>query len=189
MRRCVWSRNLMNEEAMARVGPQRHRRRKKKCPYSDYRNMNGNFKTSIHVLSHGILCILMHRQKATPVCCYDRAESYSDPRLYCAYVAVCVQRPLYVTEICSGNHSAWQSVISSLCRYLSFSLCLCRYVYLSIQRLNFTCTIPKCLKYRNKGKDHDSQTQQCFIKFLKYISNNMGYMFRLTSSHLRALKV
>ena len=26
MRRCVWSRNLMNEEAMARVGPKRHRR-------------------------------------------------------------------------------------------------------------------------------------------------------------------
>ena len=25
MRRCVWSRNLKNEEAMARVGPQRHK--------------------------------------------------------------------------------------------------------------------------------------------------------------------
>ena len=25
MRRCVWSRNLVNEEAMAHVGPQRHR--------------------------------------------------------------------------------------------------------------------------------------------------------------------
>ena len=24
MRRCVWPRNLKNEEAMARVGPQRH---------------------------------------------------------------------------------------------------------------------------------------------------------------------
>ena len=24
MRRCVWSRNLTNDEAMARVGPQRH---------------------------------------------------------------------------------------------------------------------------------------------------------------------
>ena len=30
MRRCVWSRNLMNEEAMARVGPQRHKKYKKK---------------------------------------------------------------------------------------------------------------------------------------------------------------
>jgi len=29
MRRCVWSRNLKNEEAMARVGPQRHRGEKK----------------------------------------------------------------------------------------------------------------------------------------------------------------
>jgi len=29
VRRCVWSRNLKNEEAMARVGPQRHRKRKK----------------------------------------------------------------------------------------------------------------------------------------------------------------
>jgi len=27
MRRCVWSRNLRNEEAMARVGPQRHRKK------------------------------------------------------------------------------------------------------------------------------------------------------------------
>jgi len=25
MRRCVWSRNLKNEEALARVGPQRHK--------------------------------------------------------------------------------------------------------------------------------------------------------------------
>jgi len=29
MRRCVWSRNLKNEEAMDRVGPQRHRRKNK----------------------------------------------------------------------------------------------------------------------------------------------------------------
>ena len=28
MRRCVWSRNLKNEEAMARAGPQRHRKQK-----------------------------------------------------------------------------------------------------------------------------------------------------------------
>ena len=35
-------------------------------------------------------------------------------------------------------------------------------------RLNLTFTIPKCLKYRNKGKDHNSQTWQYFIKFLKY---------------------
>ena len=28
MRRCVWSRNLKNEEAMVRVGPQRHREKK-----------------------------------------------------------------------------------------------------------------------------------------------------------------
>jgi hypothetical protein len=44
--------------------------------------------------------------------------------------------------------------------------------------LNFTFTILKCLKCRNKGKDHDSQTQRYFIKFLKCISDNMGYMFR-----------
>ena len=43
--------------------------------------------------------------------------------------------------------------------------------------------------YRNKGKDHNSQTQPYFIKFLKYINNNMGYMFRPTSSHLQALKM
>ena len=29
MRHCVWSRNLKNEEAMARVGPQRHRKQTK----------------------------------------------------------------------------------------------------------------------------------------------------------------
>jgi len=29
MRRCVWSRNLKNKEAMARVGPQRHRKQNK----------------------------------------------------------------------------------------------------------------------------------------------------------------
>ena len=28
MRRCVWSRNLKNEEVMARVVPQRHRKKK-----------------------------------------------------------------------------------------------------------------------------------------------------------------
>jgi len=28
MSRCVWSRNLKNEEAMARVGPQRHKKKK-----------------------------------------------------------------------------------------------------------------------------------------------------------------
>jgi len=28
MRRCVWSRNLKNEEAMTRVGSKRHRKRK-----------------------------------------------------------------------------------------------------------------------------------------------------------------
>ena len=27
MRRCMWCRNLKNEEAMARVGPQRHRKK------------------------------------------------------------------------------------------------------------------------------------------------------------------
>ena len=35
--------------------------------------------------------------------------------------------------------------------------------------LNLTFNVPKCLKYRNKGKDHNRQTQQYFIKFLKYI--------------------
>ena len=55
--------------------------------------------------------------------------------------------------------------------------------------LNFKFTIPKGLKYRNKGKDHNSQTQQYFMKFLKYITNNMGYMFQLASSHLQAFKV
>ena len=29
MSRCVWSRNLKNEEAVARVGPQRHKKKKK----------------------------------------------------------------------------------------------------------------------------------------------------------------
>jgi len=35
MRRCVWPRNLKNEEAMARIGPQRHSKKKKEecCRY------------------------------------------------------------------------------------------------------------------------------------------------------------
>ena len=33
MRRCVWSRNLKNEEAMAQFGPQGHRGKKKKKFY------------------------------------------------------------------------------------------------------------------------------------------------------------
>ena len=28
MRRCVWTRNLKNKEAMAHIGPQRHRKQK-----------------------------------------------------------------------------------------------------------------------------------------------------------------
>ena len=55
--------------------------------------------------------------------------------------------------------------------------------------LNLTFTVPKCLNYRNKGKDHNSQTQQYFVKFLKYINSNMDYMFRLSSSHLQALNM
>ena len=44
-------------------------------------------------------------------------------------------------------------------------------------------------KHANKGKDHNSQIQQYFIKFLiKYINNNMGYIFRVSSSHLQALR-
>jgi len=39
--------------------------------------------------------------------------------------------------------------------------------------LNLTFTVPKCLNYRNKGKDHNSQTQQYFVKFLKYINSNI----------------
>jgi len=35
MRRCVWSRNLKNEEAMARVGPQRHRKQNKQNKQTD----------------------------------------------------------------------------------------------------------------------------------------------------------
>ena len=40
--------------------------------------------------------------------------------------------------------------------------------------LNFTFSTPKCLKYINKGKYHNSQTQQYFMKFLKYISYKYG---------------
>ena len=46
----------------------------------------------------------------------------------------------------------------------------------NVSNLNFTFTIPKYLKYRNQGKDHNSETKQYFIWFLKYISNNKGYM-------------
>ena len=40
--------------------------------------------------------------------------------------------------------------------------------------------------YKITGKDHNSQTKHFFFKFLKYISNNMGYMFmtRYESKHV-----
>jgi len=41
-----------------------------------------------------------------------------------------------------------------------------------ISFLDLMFTIPKCLNYRNKGKDHNSQTQQYFIMFSKYIYNS-----------------
>jgi len=31
------------------------------------------------------------------------------------------------------------------------------------QNFHFTLTLPNCLKYRNKGKDHNSQKQQSFL--------------------------
>jgi hypothetical protein len=37
VRRCVWSRNLKNEEAMTRVGSQRHRKKTATCFGSSYR--------------------------------------------------------------------------------------------------------------------------------------------------------
>ena len=40
-----------------------------------------------------------------------------------------------------------------------------------------------------KGKDHNSQTQQLFYSVLKIYYSIMGYMFRLLSSHLQALKM
>jgi hypothetical protein len=47
-----------------------------------------------------------------------------------------------------------------------------------IYNLNFTFTIPKCLKYNIKGKGHNSQTQQYVYSILIY-NSIMGYMFRL----------
>jgi len=44
--------------------------------------------------------------------------------------------------------------------------------------LNFTFTIPKCLKYKIKVKDHNTQTQQHFCSILIHYTI-MGYMFRL----------
>jgi len=40
--------------------------------------------------------------------------------------------------------------------------------------MSFTFTILKCLKYINKAKDQNSQTQHHFVKFLKYISYKYG---------------
>ena len=41
-----------------------------------------------------------------------------------------------------------------------------------------TYTIPKCLKFKIEGKDHNSQTQQYFIVLLIYY-RIMGCMFQL----------
>jgi len=49
---------------------------------------------------------------------------------------------------------------------------ICMYIYIlncKKKGLNLTFAIPNCLKYRNKGKDYNSQTQQYFMVFLKYI--------------------
>ena len=45
---------------------------------------------------------------------------------------------------------------------------------MNVLGLNFTYAIAKCLKCRNKGEDHNIQTKLYYIKFLKYVSNNMG---------------
>jgi len=44
--------------------------------------------------------------------------------------------------------------------------------------LNFTFSIPKCLRYRIKGNDHNTQTRHYFYSILIYY-NTVGYMFRL----------
>ena len=40
-----------------------------------------------------------------------------------------------------------------------------------------------------KGKGHNSQTQQYFYSVLIIYYSIMGYMFRLLSNHLQALKM
>jgi len=65
--------------------------------------------------------------------------------------------------------------------FIAFLTSITRHVQLN---LNFTFTSLKCLKYRNKGKDHSSQTQQYFIKFLKYINNNMGILLLIYFKNL-----
>ena len=45
MRRCVWSRNLKNEEALARVGSQRHRKKVRLEPYDIYKVMRNSVRT------------------------------------------------------------------------------------------------------------------------------------------------
>jgi len=40
-----------------------------------------------------------------------------------------------------------------------------------------------------KGKDYNSQTQRYLYSILIIYYSIMGYMFRLTSSHLQALKI
>ena len=46
--------------------------------------------------------------------------------------------------------------------------------------LNLIFTIPKCLKYKVKGKDHNSQTQLYFYSILIGLYYSItGYMFRL----------
>jgi hypothetical protein len=42
VRRCVWSRNLKNEEAKTRVGPQRHRLKKSNTENTDEQDYKHN---------------------------------------------------------------------------------------------------------------------------------------------------
>jgi len=56
--------------------------------------------------------------------------------------------------------------------------------------LNVTFTIPNCLKYINKGKDHNSKKQQYSINFLKYrLIQKIGLSWSVNgaSTHARLL--
>ena len=52
MRRCVWSRNLKNEEAMTRVGPQRHMKKKNNNMNCSNDRDNTLFWTTYEILSN-----------------------------------------------------------------------------------------------------------------------------------------
>ena len=55
MRRCVWSRNRKNEEAMARVGPQRHRKKNSEYIKKEVQELGKDNRFGLEGMEYGFI--------------------------------------------------------------------------------------------------------------------------------------